>query len=95
MNFQSSKSKYFIFCRLTEIFQSQAMMRSACQRLQIVCNHVRPSKTYGGVSIIQTRSKTLSIDNMNPYVKSMEYAVRGPIVIRAAEIEQELKSVSL
>lgn len=28
---------------------------------------------------------------MNPHVKNMEYAVRGPIVIRAGEIEQELK----
>jgi len=30
---------------------------------------------------------------MNPHVKKMEYAVRGPIVIRAGEIEEELKKV--
>lgn len=39
------------------------------------------------------RQKVLSVDNMNPYVKNMEYAVRGPIVIRAGEIEEELKKV--
>lgn len=37
------------------------------------------------------RQKVLSVDNMNPFVKNMEYAVRGPIVIRAGEIEEELK----
>lgn len=39
------------------------------------------------------RQKVLSVDNMNPFVKNMEYAVRGPIVIRAGEIEEELKKV--
>lgn len=39
------------------------------------------------------RWKVLSLDNINPHVKKMEYAVRGPIVIRAGEIEQELKKV--
>lgn len=41
------------------------------------------------------RNKVLSIDNINPHVKKMEYAVRGPIVIRAGEIEQEIKKVWL
>lgn len=31
---------------------------------------------------------------MNPHVKNMEYAVRGPIVIRAGEIEEELRKVT-
>ncbi|XP_062591773.1 alanine aminotransferase 1-like [Saccostrea cucullata] len=39
-----------------------------------------------------TRQRVLTLDTMNPYVKNMEYAVRGPIVIRAGEIEAELKS---
>lgn len=34
---------------------------------------------------------SISIDTINPNVKLMEYAVRGPLVIRAAEIERELK----
>ncbi|XP_067651693.1 alanine aminotransferase 2-like [Haliotis asinina] len=37
-----------------------------------------------------SRGKVLTVANMNPFVKTMEYAVRGPIVIRAGEIEQEL-----
>jgi len=35
---------------------------------------------------------TLKIDNMNPCVKKMEYAVRGPLVIRANEIEKEIQN---
>lgn len=41
----------------------------------------------------QWRTKVLSVENVNPHVKNMEYAVRGPIVIRAGEIEQELAKV--
>ena len=37
----------------------------------------------------------LSLDNINPHVKKMEYAVRGPIVIRAGEIEQEMAKVTI
>lgn len=33
---------------------------------------------------------TLLLENMNPCIKKMEYAVRGPLVIRATEIEKEL-----
>ena len=38
------------------------------------------------------RGKVITVENMNPHVKAMEYAVRGPIVVRAGEIEKELKS---
>jgi hypothetical protein len=37
--------------------------------------------------------KALTMENLNPRVIDVEYAVRGPIVIRAAEIEKELKTV--
>lgn len=36
---------------------------------------------------------TLIMENLNPCVKVMEYAVRGPLVIRAGEIEKELEKV--
>jgi alanine transaminase len=39
------------------------------------------------------KQKVLTYDNINPNVKTMEYAVRGPIVIRAVEIEKELAQV--
>lgn len=35
----------------------------------------------------------LTIDTMNATVKKVEYAVRGPIVQRAVQIEKELKEV--
>lgn len=36
---------------------------------------------------------TLTLDSINPNVIKMEYAVRGPLVIRAGEIEKEIKQV--
>jgi len=35
---------------------------------------------------------TVTMENLNPCIKTMEYAVRGPLVIRATEIEKELQS---
>ncbi|CAF3537741.1 unnamed protein product [Rotaria socialis] len=37
------------------------------------------------------RHSSLKMGNLNPLVKLVEYAVRGPIVIRAGEIETQLK----
>merc|ERR1712223_2039122 len=39
-----------------------------------------------------TWQHTVTMDNLNPCIKTMEYAVRGPLVIRATEIEKELQS---
>ena len=43
--------------------------------------------------------KNLTLENMNARLKAMEYAVKGPVVARAAEIEkeiqQEIQQVSL
>lgn len=41
-----------------------------------------------------TGSKVLTLETLNPCVKSMEYAVRGPILLRAGAIEAELKQGS-
>ena len=38
--------------------------------------------------------KFLRLDNLSPAVKNLQYAVRGKIVIRAGELEKELKQVS-
>lgn len=35
--------------------------------------------------------RCVSLDNINPNIKTMEYAVRGPLVIRAGQIEEELR----
>jgi alanine transaminase len=36
--------------------------------------------------------KILTINNLSPAVKNVQYAVRGKIVIRAGELEEELKN---
>lgn len=38
-------------------------------------------------------NKILTMESLNPNIRVMEYAVRGPIVTRAAEIGKELKQV--
>lgn len=42
---------------------------------------------------MSSSQKVLNLDNMNPNVRIMEYAVRGPLLTRATEIENELKKV--
>lgn len=37
------------------------------------------------------RGRTLTMETLNPHVKAVEYAVRGPIVIKAGEIEKGLQ----
>jgi hypothetical protein len=39
------------------------------------------------------KEKVLTLDTMNPCVRKVEYAVRGSIVLRALELEQELRQV--
>ena len=41
----------------------------------------------------RARERVLELDTLNPNIRTMEYAVRGPIVARAEEIENELKQV--
>ena len=43
---------------------------------------------------VEKWAPTITLENMNPCVKKMEYAVRGPLVIRATEIEKEIENVS-
>lgn len=52
---------------------------------------VGPLKAQRLVHISAMTPKTLTLDNMNPNIIKMEYAVRGPLVIRATEIEKELE----
>ncbi|XP_039755312.1 alanine aminotransferase 1-like isoform X1 [Pararge aegeria] len=40
---------------------------------------------------VRTMSKALTVDNINPNILKLEYAVRGPLVIRATEIMKELE----
>lgn len=52
---------------------------------------VDPLRSLGAV---RTMSKVLTEQNLNPNVLKLEYAVRGPLVIRAAEIQKEIDQVS-
>lgn len=52
------------------------------------------SVTRRNITITSTMSqKFLTLDTINPCIKKLEYAVRGPLVIRAGEIEKELLKV--
>ncbi|KAL3276695.1 hypothetical protein HHI36_012065 [Cryptolaemus montrouzieri] len=48
-----------------------------------------PTRTMA--SLTDKNSKNLTMDTLNPCVRVMEYAVRGPLVIRAGEIEKDLE----
>lgn len=58
------------------------------------------SKKFLNVNVVKKRykmnnyssqsEKILTIDNMSSSVKKIEYAVRGPLVIRAVELQKEL-----
>lgn len=51
-------------------------------------------KDAGACNCVERTDKCfVTIENMNPCIKRMEYAVRGPLVIRASEIEKELQEV--
>nr|CDJ93113.1 Aminotransferase domain containing protein [Haemonchus contortus] len=61
-----------------------ASMRIAASRL------LRSSNQLLG-TLRMASAKVLVRDNINPQVITMQYAVRGPIVIRAVELEKELE----
>ncbi len=42
---------------------------------------------------VRMREKALTMATLNPQVKAVEYAVRGPIVIKAGDIERRLQQV--
>ncbi|XP_006903602.1 PREDICTED: alanine aminotransferase 1-like, partial [Elephantulus edwardii] len=44
-----------------------------------------------GQAAMNGLKKVLTLDTMNQCVRRLEYAVRGPIVVRALELEQELR----
>ena len=56
-------------------------------------NHFQ--RNMSSIAIKTDRVSVLTEGNINPNVKAMEYAVRGPLVIRAVEIEKELASVCI
>ncbi|KAJ8713760.1 hypothetical protein PYW07_014130 [Mythimna separata] len=51
----------------------------------------QPQRNHTSVRTMASQRKTLTIETLNPCIKTLEYAVRGPLVIRAGEIEEELE----
>ena len=47
-----------------------------------------------GIHVTSMAQKVLNPLSMNPNIKEMQYAVRGPIVLKAGQIEDELERVS-
>ncbi|KAJ0178034.1 hypothetical protein K1T71_005857 [Dendrolimus kikuchii] len=47
--------------------------------------------TWNKLNIRTMASKAVTVENINPNILKLEYAVRGPLVIRATEIEKELE----
>lgn len=87
--------------------QPLLLQRRLGQNLAHVYKYLaQKTKTTGhGVSALKSASgfhtsgkmnnRTITLDNMNPNIIRMQYAVRGPLVIRATEIEKELQKVYL
>ena len=51
-----------------------------------------PTTGVGGKKgMMRRKSSTLHMDNLNPCIQKMEYAVRGPLVRRATEMEKEIE----
>lgn len=55
----------------------------------VVSHQTSPRNSY------RMASKAITLENMNPRILKMEYAVRGPLVTRALEIDRELQKVIL
>eukprot|EP00079_Xenopus_tropicalis_P008529 XP_002931716.1 PREDICTED: alanine aminotransferase 2 [Xenopus tropicalis] len=55
------------------------------------CSAVEAPAVHHAVSG-RVRRKILTLQSMNPQVRAVEYAVRGPIVLKAGEIEKELQN---
>lgn len=79
-------------CRLsTKNRNFSSLLTTAVENLSQSSDHIdRDNKTNQKRTM---STKTLTLDSMNPNVIKMEYAVRGPLVIRAGEIEKEIKQV--
>ncbi|PIK40079.1 hypothetical protein BSL78_23061, partial [Apostichopus japonicus] len=80
--------------RLERKTRVQLQRHLVTTRVDLLGNQISPParKLRNGIIMSQPRrQKTLTVENMNPHVRTMEYAVRGPIVQRAVQLEHELR----
>lgn len=55
----------------------------------------RPRQRRWRPLLLLSRTKVLTVESMNQNIVNLQYAVRGPLVARAAEIEAELAKVGV
>jgi hypothetical protein len=70
------------------------MLQRNASKVRQVAASARSKVSCVSITVINNFLKVLTIDSMNERVKAVQYAVRGPIVIRAGEIENQLKAGS-
>ena len=64
--------------------QNLCSIMSFRQRLLVSLKNLPSTSSMSSAAV----ASTVTMDNMNPCIKKMEYAVRGPLVIRATAIEK-------
>lgn len=70
------------------IFQTRALTAVQPTTVTMSCN-------LSTTNVQNGPKRRVCMENINPNVKIMEYAVRGPLVIRATQIEKELERVTI
>lgn len=71
------------------------MRNSVSSLLLSVTFFLKRNSLYQQIRLMASANRILTLENLNPNVITMEYAVRGPLVIRALAIEKELDKVKL
>lgn len=79
--------------RKSSRLSAQSHRHFSCLISTAVPSHSSVEPERSNQRTMASSAKTLTLDSMNPNVIKMEYAVRGPLVIRAGEIEKEIKQV--
>ena len=67
---------------------SQTGLQNLCSIMSFRQRLLVSLKNLPCTSNMSSSATTVTMDNMNPCIKKMEYAVRGPLVIRATAIEK-------
>ena len=70
------------------------MLQRNASKVRQVAASARSKVSSVSITVNYSILKVLTIDSMNERVKAVQYAVRGPIVIRAGVIEEQLKAGS-
>ena len=58
-----------------------------------VLSHHQQNGAIASIHTSSRRDKVLNTQSMNANIKEMQYAVRGPIVLKAGQIEDKLERV--